>query len=422
MPRHPARIPGRGLIVAVALAAVSAALACGGKGEQQTAAVGANARLADTAIVLGDSVRLAHLFSFPNDTSHMTLAQTVEHFLRQSIQRDQIVGMTVTVTQAPAGYVATFGGLTQDSRAAGYVNRVAEFLQIGQVAYDAVVAVAADSTWPNKPPQVWCFYLPLGLSLQNNTAVQLLHFPPDYTLSDQDYLGSLTTQFWEALLSANGAQQSQMAVLQRIVDIVPIVKDGGLGTFPTRVYSAFEPYGYRLLKFAVGPTTGPVTKPIVAYGGPVRDFYLKALAPNVKWGPPPLSDAVSPPDTLVADSIRLANSPATTAVLMAEHPSMMFYRDAKKRLIYHQLMAACWEQRMAQNPGADVTGKATAAACSSQWYNGDTAVINGLWRKYHPSTSGRGVPVPLTPPLKESVPGVAATPKNHHYPVCAKPT
>ncbi|PNB71323.1 hypothetical protein C1X30_34915, partial [Pseudomonas sp. FW305-BF6] len=82
-------------------------------------------------------------------------------------------------------------------------------------AYNGANKLSADGKWTYN----WYLFLPLGMALENRKSVELLHFPPDYSLTQaQGYLESKTTDRWAALLTANNIPADQTPAYQTIID------------------------------------------------------------------------------------------------------------------------------------------------------------------------------------------------------------
>lgn len=176
-------------------------------------------RLQGETLDLGDSQRVSRLFAYPNNCSVIcyrdwTLEQTVEHYLQQSLTRDGYPQANVRVTRNGERIHAIFDGAPTD-----YGKPLLQLLDTGDLAYQGASQLNRDGKWQYN----WYFFLPLGMALENRKSVELLHFPPDYSLTQaQDYLRSSTTDRWASLLSFNGVQPEHTPDYQTIVDIAPI--------------------------------------------------------------------------------------------------------------------------------------------------------------------------------------------------------
>ena len=108
-----------------------------------------------------------------------------------------------------------------------YKNLILKFHENGKLAVTAVQNLRSDGKWNERE---WRMFLPLGLAISNHRSVQLLHFPPDYSLPAQDYLGSKTSQRWVDLLEANGIPLEEVTLYENILDIAPIAAPSNAGS------------------------------------------------------------------------------------------------------------------------------------------------------------------------------------------------
>ncbi len=128
----------------------------------------------------------------------------------------------------------------------------------------------------------WRFFLPHGVAMTKHYTVQLLHFPPDTVLMvQQNYLAAATTERWAELLEENGAAKTDVERFQNIIDIAPIAaphKDGEKlsGDKSCKkckgVYPHFNDYIKALLELWLPLPAPGRSRPLVAFGGPVRDW------------------------------------------------------------------------------------------------------------------------------------------------------
>ncbi|HSX72394.1 MAG TPA: hypothetical protein VLF16_15790 [Pseudomonas sp.] len=339
----------------------------------------------DVKVDLGSSERVTRLFAYPNNCSVIcyrdwTLEQTVEHYLKQSLERDGLSGATVEVSRDGEALSARFGGVP-----ANYGKALTDLLNAGDLAYTGASKLNGDGKWQYS----WYFFLPLGMALENRKSVELLHFPPDYSLTQaQDYLESKTTDRWAELLTENGVAAAQTPAYQTIIDIAPIAAPASAGSDLEGVYDYFTDYQ----KTMVAELTADdgATLPMVAFGGPVRTWVNKQYGANI--------------GVLGLDEI----SPAPgqkVPVLGANHPSYIWYAadpenyggDQAKadaaglKVMGQDISAACWQAGMGQNPGADP--QQTLNACTQKWQVTDKVQTCELFY-----TSVRN----LTPPQAEA--------------------
>ncbi|MGH1373808.1 MAG: hypothetical protein ACRBBW_17330 [Cellvibrionaceae bacterium] len=317
--------------------------------------------LSQTTITLGNRNTLETLYSFPNASdSKETLEQTIEHYLGQRLLRDGITHGSAEVSIDDRGiYHATLKG--DGSNLSEYATQIPTFLDNGLLAANAVTELKSQKLWNDED---WRFFLPLGLSIINQRSVQLLHFPPEYSLPDQDYLDSKTSQRWEKLLELNSVPVNEVTLYESILDVAPIAAPASAGSTLSDTYSYFEPYVVKMLPLLLNIDEGSNNAlPIVAYGGPVRSwvkshFNLDSFGVNS------------------FDTVTIENN-IQAPILGANHPSYIWYakengRAAAFKVMQQDLVSACWQAKMGIEPSAD--GHKTLSNCKSYWTEKPTSV------------------------------------------------
>ncbi|MFJ4348299.1 hypothetical protein [Pseudomonas sp. NPDC089401] len=315
---------------------------------------------ADAHIDLGDAQRVTRLFAFPNNCHVIcyrdwTLEQTVEHYLTQSVQRDGHATAKVKVSREHDRLHATISDVP-----ASYAEPLRKLLDSGELAYEGATRLNKDGKWSFD----WYLFLPLGMALENRRSIELLHFPPDYSLTQaQDYLRSNTTDRWAELLTSNGVDASQTPAYQTIIDIAPIAAPASAGATLTDTYSYFQDYQLRMVReMTLESAAKPL--PMVAFGAPVRSWVQQQYGPKV--------------DVLGLASIS-PQPGKQVPVLGSNHPSAIWYAADKEshggdqdaadtaglKMMGQDLTAACWQAGMGRNPAADPKG--TLQACSTKW-------------------------------------------------------
>ena len=188
------------------------------------------------------------------------------------------------------------------------------------------------------------------MALQNRRSIELLHFPPDYSLTQaQDYLRSNTTDRWAELLTFNGVDASQTPAYQTIIDIAPIAAPASAGAALTDTYGYFKDYQLRMVKeMTLQSAAKPL--PMVAFGAPVRNWIQQQYGPQVG----------------VLGLVSISPQPgAQVPVLGANHPSAIWYAADKDshggdqdaadaaglKMMGQDLTAACWQAGMGRYPG-----------------------------------------------------------------------
>ena len=317
---------------------------------------------ADVDLKLGSTERVTRLFAYPNNCNvicfrHWTLEQTVEHYLTQSVQRDGYSAAKVRVKTDNNHLYADISGVPK-----GYEKPLAALLDAGDLAYTGAKKLNADGKWAFN----WYLFLPLGMALENRKSVELLHFPPDYSLTQaQDYLESKTTDRWAALLNANNIPADQTPAYQTIIDIAPIAAPSTAGKDLEGVYNYFTDYQTTMVK-EVSQNAKGAALPMVAFGSPVRNWIKQQYGQTVEI----LGLATISPSKGV-----------TVPVLGSNHPSYIWYAadpeaysgdDAQAKadaaglkVMGQDLSAACWQAGMGSKPGTDPT--AQLKSCTQTW-------------------------------------------------------
>ncbi|MGY2293382.1 hypothetical protein ACW9H6_27120 [Pseudomonas sp. SDO528_S397] len=302
---------------------------------------------ADVEITLGTAQRVTQLFAYPNNCNVIcfrpwTLEQTVEHYLTQSLQRDGYSRAKVAVKTDHNQLVATFSGVPDT-----YGQPLTRLLNTADLAYQGATKLNNDGKWQFN----WYLFLPLGMALENRKSLELLHFPPDYSLTHyQDYLESATTDRWAALLTDNGIPAAQTPQFQTIIDIAPIAAPATAGKDLEGVYGYFTDYQTRMVKELSHTASGSL--PMVAFGAPVRSWIQQQYGQAVP----------------VLGLAQISPQPGSqVAVLGANHPSYIWYAaspdtyagneqkadEAGLKVMGQDLSAACWQAAMGDKPASD---------------------------------------------------------------------
>ncbi|NQD93735.1 hypothetical protein HP532_13875 [Pseudomonas sp. CrR25] len=313
---------------------------------------------------LGSAERVSRLFAFPNNCSAIcyrdwTLEQTVQHYLEQSLARDGYPAAKVEVKRSGDKVYAHYSGVPAD-----YDKPLRQLLDAGDLAYRGASQLNQDGKWQYD----WYFFLPLGMALDNRKSVELLHFPPDYSLTQaQDYLRSSTTDRWAELLTVNGVPAAQTPAFQTIIDIAPIAAPSNAGSALEGTYDYFSDYQQRMVtELSAGNGSG--TLPMVAFGSPVRNWVKQ------QYGVPLTVLGLGQISPVPGQSV---------AVLGANHPSYIWYAadpsnyggDQQKadaaglKVMGQDVAAACWQAGMGQNPAADASTMLNN--CTQKWLVSD---------------------------------------------------
>jgi hypothetical protein len=299
----------------------------------------------------GTQADLTDLFSYSKEdqSSKLTsLPEFVAHVFNKTLQYDRHCGgWSQVLKQEDGQYMLKMYSPHQDL--SPYRDRIPAFMAAGHAGLAIYKSLEKEIEEQGKG-QIR-FLLPAGLSMARTRSVQLLHFPPLETFVYKDYLYSPTNRRWENLLGNNGLADAHLPELETIVDCVPLAAPGDDSAGIAAFNDKFVPYVKDMLRARL-TITGNRTQPVVAYGGPVRDFLKLAFPDQI---PAPL-------DVLSLVELRLFDDPAVvTPVLCANHPSMYLYytddtnpkdAEAKKNVMTQDLIAAGWQARMAYDPAA----------------------------------------------------------------------
>ncbi|MFS2160472.1 hypothetical protein ACCD10_24430 [Pseudomonas sp. Pseusp122] len=315
---------------------------------------------ADVSVNLGNTERVTRLFAYPNNCNVIcfkkwTLEQTVENYLNQSVRRDGYNAATVRVRSDGKTLQADIKGVPDT-----YGTPLTQLLDTGELAYNGATRLNTDGKWAFN----WYLFLPLGMALDSRKSVELLHFPPDYSLTEyQDYLNSATTDRWAELLVDNGIPTTQTPSYQAIIDIAPIAAPSNAGSTLETVYSYFTDYQTGMVKqFTLSPSGKSL--PMVAFGAPVRNWIKSQYGQTV---------------AVLGLATITPTAGQNVSVLGSNHPSYIWYAadpaqyggDQAKadaaglKVMGQDLTAACWQAGMGQNPGGNAS--TMLSACVQNW-------------------------------------------------------
>ncbi|MGH8352336.1 MAG: phospholipase D-like domain-containing protein [Pseudomonas sp.] len=307
---------------------------------------------------LGTATVLTALYSYPNSTNGMSLKETLEHYLNQNLKRDHIpLGSAVVAIKSGSTYETVIRG--NSSVINNYQGALSSFYTSGNLAVTAEQSIRNNGGWNAAE---WRLFLPHGLSIKNQRTVHLLHFPPDYSLTEQDYLNSSTSKRWEELLKLNAVPEDELTLYEAILDIAPVAAPASEGSSLDGTYSYFEPYVLGMLSLLTKADTANAI-PIVAYGGPVRgwltDHYnLQSFGVN------------SVAEIEVATGVN-------AAVIGANHPSYIWYATETSRayafdIMEQDLISACWQKTMGVTPQSNAN--TVMSSCTTTWGNNPVGV------------------------------------------------
>ena len=196
--------------------------------------------------------------------------------------------------------------------------------------------------------------------MANTKSVQLLHYPPTVTLDYMDYLYSATNRRWESLLILNDYPGAEHALCETITDLIPIAAPGGdsgqkvISKFTTD----FVPYDQAMLAARIWDERMPV----VAYGGPVRDWISQTYGLPMKKDEKGQSCSAIEVNEIV--ELPIIEGKDKVKVLCANHPSEYLYLTKtapksgrereeflanRRKVMTQDLISAGWQARTSQD-------------------------------------------------------------------------
>jgi hypothetical protein len=358
-------------------------------------------------IELGTAAQLLPVFSFAPgvaDKNPALLKDAIEHSINQTLLRDRFYSawgvvmhksrytwddddvFTVKVTSPHhdvSGFQRTLGKFINAIRLGHQIYQQQQPALEAQRKKLVAQAHAAnpDSDHPLTKADFACYFLPpFGLSMVATDCIQLLHYPPDSTLTYMDYLYSPTNRRWESLLGYNNYPGEKNTLVETIVDIAPIAASGGSrgGQLiqPLLEKDVFAPYAKAMLQALLRTSKdGKSTQPIVAYGGPVGAWLQKNYAEKLAAQGVAITsddDGNLRPEVCEAFVLHfLGEDGPGTPVICANHPIKFNYYDkdlgsaqkltgadreaaikaadkAAGDVLSQDLICAGWQARMAQ--------------------------------------------------------------------------
>ncbi len=294
-------------------------------------------------VLLGSEKDILKLF--PNIPTGLKATDFIGHTLNQTLQRDMFFGSWADVFTDNGEFGVKITSPGDD--VSSYCELIPAYFAAAKTAYS--IFEKAGITDPKLH-----FLLPFGLCMARTQSIQLLHFPPTECLTYMDYLYSPTNRRWESLLGYSGYDGTRNTRVERIVDVVPIAAPGGDSTGISPYNNVFASYGKEMLKALLSPDqTGKATQPVVAYGGPVRDWLESTFPDQIREQIPK-----GKLDVLSVVSLPLYDDKTPTPVLCANHPSMYFYLikkpyENREKIMKQDLVAAGWQTKMSRNRDAD---------------------------------------------------------------------
>lgn len=338
--------------------------------------------MARRTIPLGAPERLSVLYSYPNRAGEAdSLAATIEHWCKQSIDRDGLAsaGVTAVVESRDGEYRLQVEGPDEvASDLVVYGERLPGLLAHGWEAWSQVVPDLKRTPSTDFPGKTkwdpledgWRFFLPLGLALARQRTVQFFHYPPRRLLDPfRDYLDDPVPTRCEEMLVANGVASRQEARrFETVMDAAPIAASDDQGTLGTIPIDSFHDYQRAQTRLLLNRSDGDPTStiPIVVYGQQPNRVFAQLFLDG---------EALDRNQATTAEGML---DGARTPVISAVHP-YAFYAIAQlleggsegargyigqgfiwpqnlagaQRRMQHDLVVARWQLLMAEDPTRD---------------------------------------------------------------------
>ena len=328
-------------------------------------------------VPLGAADNVAELYS---NTPKEDLAKTILHWFEQTLDRDgfKALGAQARVTTADDEYYLCVSGPAEMfPQLQAYKVRLRQFLLNGWRALGTVAELEQEKRWDPEQTGNWRFFLPLGLPMINQRALQFFHYPPIRLLTNRDYLHDPVPKRWEQLLEANGVAAKDVALYETVLDGAPIGAPDDAGPLiPIDAFALYQNSQLRLL-LRSDPTDSAFTIPVVVYGVPAMYVLEKQYHINLDILVPQLAEDEKPKKAFVPGK--------KTAVLGANHPYHFFAQaqidpvhnkwigsgqlgpgcGGAEILMVQDLIAACWQVGMASDPSKDPGTQLND--CTNRW-------------------------------------------------------
>jgi hypothetical protein len=337
-------------------------------------------------IDLGPTEEVKALYSYPNNCAEVcfspepgTLLDTIKKYLTDSLRRD---GHATTEVR-PFESDGRIGVRIVGDGATDYAKILPKYLEAGRLGLKGARELLKPD--PDNENRIlwrfnWRFFLPHGVAMTQHHTVQLLHFPPDTVLlAEQDYLAASTTERWAELLKENGAPKDTVDRFQNIIDIAPIAaphKDGEKLSGDKNcknckgVYPHFNDYIKALLELWLPLPAPGSSRPLVAFGGPARDWLNSAYNVTLKV---PKFDVVTLGSGLKVNALGANHPSFIWAAVQYVKDDPFTPKDeplgVAMKIMRQDLVAACWQVKMISSAGS-IDPKNILSECEKKWaYN-----------------------------------------------------
>ena len=334
-------------------------------------------------IDLGPTDEVAALYSYPNNCAEVcvlpalaTLSDTIKKYLSNSLRRDGDDAANIDVSESAGRVIVTLDGPGADD----YAKVLPKYLDAGRLGLIGARELLKPD--PDNEDRIlwrynWRFFLPHGVAMTKHYTVQLLHFPPDTVLMvQQNYLAAATTERWAELLEENGAAKTDVERFQNIIDIAPIAaphKDGEKlsGDKSCKkckgVYPHFNDYIKALLELWLPLPAPGRSRPLVAFGGPVRDWLKSTYHVGLKV---PEFGVVTLDSGLKVDALGANHPSFIWAAVQYEKDNPFTPQDepleVAMKIMQQDLVAACWQVTMISSANA-TDPKVILSDCEQKW-------------------------------------------------------
>lgn len=295
---------------------------------------------------------------------YQDLTKVVEHFTRQSLDRDSISIDSLNVYQDGDDIWIQF--TSSDPTALYYPIQHPAFVQVALLALPGIQKCKAQQNcWNNDAKEPYVFLLCWGLPLVNHKTVFLLHFPPTKALTDADYNSNFTIRTVERRMQNVGNSPSFA-----VIDVLPIAANFAASSFPDP-YVFFKDYIIGMVNLMTNPPTNNSSKglPLIVLGGEPRSTWSKIIQTPV--------DILS---TGITSSIFSKPIPW----ISGNHPNVTTYngcpndacasvkdRDLVKMEMYDLIIAA-WAKQLTLNPNQ--SPDEALSYCKNTWYPNNAAL------------------------------------------------
>ena len=199
--------------------------------------------MANVTYVLGAAVDLEQLFPPPKFADpalgFRDYCDVIAHYTHNSTMTDGLCATSVDVRSEDGNYVIHLDGGDPQETLQQFADRHVELFsrRAGLKAVRGKQLLEEAGVWnpmegfpvngnPGDGECKWHLFPPLGLSVINQKAVLLMHYPPWAVLHEATFGNAMTWARWNNVLLASGMPKDQAGRCQTIVDVNPIAAPG----------------------------------------------------------------------------------------------------------------------------------------------------------------------------------------------------